>query len=173
LSILRIVIVVPIVLLLLEDDPALRWWAVVLMGAAALTDTLDGYFARLFNQESTFGRLLDPVADKVAVAAVVVTLALRGLLPLWFLALAAVRDVLILAGGLYVKKVKGMILQSTFVGKAAVTVVAALLIVVAIPLQVVPELKNGLLFLSSLMLIASFAAYFKRFVSVMSEEGKA
>ena len=55
------------------------WWeaAFVLFAVAAATDWLDGYLARRWNQESAFGRFLDPIADKLMVAAVLVVLMAR------------------------------------------------------------------------------------------------
>lgn len=52
------------------DDPLSRWVACGLFVAAAVTDWFDGYFARTRNQMSAFGRFLDPIADKLLVAAV-------------------------------------------------------------------------------------------------------
>src|SRR6202035_5242917 len=46
----------------------LRWVALAIFVAAAITDFLDGYFARILAQQSTFGRMLDPIADKLLVA---------------------------------------------------------------------------------------------------------
>ena len=61
------------------------WWAdwalLVLFGAAAITDWLDGYLARMMQEESAFGRFLDPVADKLLVAALLFMLAATGRLP--------------------------------------------------------------------------------------------
>jgi CDP-diacylglycerol--glycerol-3-phosphate 3-phosphatidyltransferase len=54
--------------------PYARQWACVLYSAAALTDALDGYLARKWNQTSKFGAFLDPVADKVMVAVCLVAL---------------------------------------------------------------------------------------------------
>jgi cardiolipin synthase len=72
-----------------------RLWVVVV---AAITDALDGLAARWLHAESDTGRLLDPIADKVFVLAIGVTLLVEGALhPLWALGLAA-RDVVVLTG---------------------------------------------------------------------------
>jgi CDP-diacylglycerol--glycerol-3-phosphate 3-phosphatidyltransferase/cardiolipin synthase len=70
------IVAVPVVagLLLWGGDWA-RWSAVVLFIAAAVTDFFDGYFARKWHQQSALGRMLDPIADKVLVAAVILVLA--------------------------------------------------------------------------------------------------
>jgi cardiolipin synthase len=56
----------------------LRWVALALFIAAAITDFLDGYFARIWGQHSTFGRMLDPIADKLLVASCLLMLAVDG-----------------------------------------------------------------------------------------------
>lgn len=58
------------------DQPLwLRWVAVAIFIAAAVTDYLDGYYARIWNQQSAFGRMLDPIADKLLVSACLLMLA--------------------------------------------------------------------------------------------------
>jgi cardiolipin synthase len=56
----------------------LRWVALVLFVAAGITDFLDGYLARIWGQQSTFGRMLDPIADKLLVASCLLMLAVDG-----------------------------------------------------------------------------------------------
>lgn len=70
---------VPVVaaLLLMPSEPA-RWAAVVLFAAASISDFFDGYLARALNQTSALGRMLDPIADKLIVAALLVALAADG-----------------------------------------------------------------------------------------------
>lgn len=75
LTILRILII-PLVVLTIYIDPKIgRWIAAILFGIAAVTDFFDGFFARRYNQISSFGRFLDPIADKLLVAAVLLVLA--------------------------------------------------------------------------------------------------
>ena len=68
LTYLRILAVPAIVLrLLLIKGDAGRWWALTVYIAACITDWLDGYLARVWHQQSTLGRMLDPIADKLLV----------------------------------------------------------------------------------------------------------
>jgi CDP-diacylglycerol--glycerol-3-phosphate 3-phosphatidyltransferase/cardiolipin synthase len=55
-------------------DDAMRWWALGIYAAAGFTDWLDGYLARVWQQQSAIGRMLDPIADKVLVAATLLML---------------------------------------------------------------------------------------------------
>ena len=56
----------------------LRWFALAIFIAAGITDFLDGYFARIWGQQSTFGQMLDPIADKLLVASCLLMLAVDG-----------------------------------------------------------------------------------------------
>jgi CDP-diacylglycerol--glycerol-3-phosphate 3-phosphatidyltransferase len=71
----RIVAVPVVVVLVVAGAPALRWLALVIYVAAAISDYLDGYLARRWNQGSELGRMLDPIADKLLVGALIVAFA--------------------------------------------------------------------------------------------------
>lgn len=76
----------------------LRWVALALFIAAAVTDVLDGYFARSWGQQSNFGRMLDPIADKLLVASCLLMLAADGTIRGWSLWAAIVilcREILV------------------------------------------------------------------------------
>lgn len=97
--VLRMLLAVPIVWLLGEGryEPTL-----VLFAIAAVSDVLDGYLAKTFGWTSEVGKVLDPLADKLLLVSVFITLAVVGLVPAWLAAVAVARDVVIGAGaGIY------------------------------------------------------------------------
>ena len=97
--VLRIVLTVPIVWLLVDGQYQL---ALFLFLAAAASDGLDGWLAKTFGWTSEAGKVLDPVADKLLLVSVFITLALIGLVPAWLAAVAVARDVVIGVGaGVY------------------------------------------------------------------------
>jgi cardiolipin synthase len=81
------------------DGPLwLRWVALAVFIGAAVTDFLDGYYARIWNQQSAFGRMLDPIADKLLVASCLLMLAADGIIHGWTLWAAIVilcREILV------------------------------------------------------------------------------
>jgi cardiolipin synthase len=81
------------------DGPLwLRWVALAVFIAAAVTDFFDGYYARIWNQHSAFGRMLDPIADKLLVASCLLMLAADGIIHGWTLWAAIVilcREILV------------------------------------------------------------------------------
>ena len=78
---------------------------VILVGV--LSDFLDGIIARKTNSISDWGKIFDPLADKIAIGAFIVTLAFVGAVPLWFVILFLTRDAIIAAGGLFIAKKLG------------------------------------------------------------------
>ena len=95
-------------------------WAVALLIASAATDWLDGKLARALNQQSRLGEALDPAADRLYIAATLVALAVRGIIPWWLFALLVVRE-LVVAGalGLLKRRMGFGTLQVSFAGKTA------------------------------------------------------
>src|SRR5262245_64532971 len=63
----------------------LRWVGLAIFVAAGVTDILDGYFARVWKQQSSFGRMLDPIADKLLVSSCLLMLAADGTIRGWSL----------------------------------------------------------------------------------------
>jgi len=88
-----------------------------------LTDLLDGYLARSRNEISELGKIIDPVADKFAILMISLILMLKGIIPGWFFIIVILRDILILAGGLYLRYKKHIVLQSNLTGKIAVFII--------------------------------------------------
>lgn len=74
-----------VVCLFWPNDIVLRWGAFVIFVAAAITDYFDGYLARAWSQQSAIGRMLDPIADKLLVAAVLLMLVADGTIRSWSL----------------------------------------------------------------------------------------
>jgi cardiolipin synthase (CMP-forming) len=96
------------------------YWAVALLIVAGASDWLDGKIARALNQSSRLGQVLDPAADRLYIAATIVALAVRGIIPWWLVAILAVRE-LVVGGALGVlkRRVGFGTLQVSLVGKAA------------------------------------------------------
>lgn len=80
--------------------------AFVVFCVAGFTDLIDGTVARMLNQPSKGGALLDPLADKLLMQSCFFLLLYAGLLPVWFFSLAFLRDAMIVAGIIYLEKKK-------------------------------------------------------------------
>ena len=107
-SLLRIALIAPILLFILDGKFG---WALTLFLLAGFSDGLDGYLAKRFDWHTRLGALLDPVADKLLVAGLFITLAYTQDIPVWLAVVVILRDVVIVAGAMvynfFVRPVQG------------------------------------------------------------------
>lgn len=162
LSLSRIVLIAPLAYILFSGLPDSRTWVAVIIIVATLTDFLDGYLARKLHQVSDFGKIIDPLADKICVGAVAVLLVVAGDLPLWYVVVVLVRDVLIFIGGVYIKNKKNIIVQSNWPGKIAVALIALVLLLSSLKAPQVETVWQITLWASVVMMALSFIVYIQR-----------
>ncbi|MBI3216785.1 MAG: CDP-alcohol phosphatidyltransferase family protein [Mycobacterium sp.] len=117
LSVLRLILIGLFVYLLLYTD---RYgWAVAVLMVSGASDWLDGKLARLLDQYSRLGELLDPAVDRLYMVIIPISFAIAGLVPWWVIAVLIARDGL-LAAMLPVLRSRGLTaLPVTYIGKAA------------------------------------------------------
>jgi cardiolipin synthase len=125
---------------------------VVLLVAAALTDGLDGYLARRLNMRTGLGLVLDPLADKLFAAVLLVELVLFRGFPVWLAGCIIGRDILILAGGMLVLRRKNISSPSNVIGRytffAVILLLGFYVIRFAFGIQLVTVITVFLLLLS-------------------------
>lgn len=167
LSIIRVLLAIPIVLSLESPDPTAPRAALALILVATATDLLDGWLARKLNQVSDIGKILDPLADKITVAAVITALVLRGSVPVWYFIFILVRDIVIFAGGIYVRRSRGILLQSNMTGKWAVSSVATYIFIVVANRAELSFVQDIFLGASAGILLLSFVLYLRRYLNVV------
>lgn len=165
LSIVRLLLAAPFALVMLSGNPVGRLWGGIIMVVAALTDKYDGVLARKYGQTTEWGKILDPIADKVGLAVVAIVLLILGNISLWFVLVLVARDVLIFLGGMYVKSKRGVILQSNETGKWAVGIVALTLFLMVLNAQSV--LVEVFTWASVILLVVSFSSYVIRFMGIV------
>lgn len=96
LSLFRLLLIPAFLVMLMAGEFG---WALALVAVSSITDFVDGYVARHFNQVSRLGQLLDPAADRLFILSTLLGLAWTGLLPWWFVAVIIARDVFLLVLG--------------------------------------------------------------------------
>ncbi len=165
LSILRALLSIPLFFVMTSGSEDSNMWGAVIMIIAAATDKLDGDLARHFHQETEWGKILDPIADKIGVGTTLVVLLLLGRIPVWFVASVLSRDLLILGAGVWLKQSRGVVLPSNMTGKWAVGIIALTLFLAII--SVPPIWVQGGIIISVSLLIASLILYAVRFMNVL------
>lgn len=166
LSLIRLILIIPITYLILVGGSLV--WLFSLIALAVMTDWFDGRVARWLQTVSVWGKVLDPLADKVGAAMVVLALVVRDVeptLPAWFLALIVVRDLCIVLGGVVLAKRTGHVAMSTWTGKVAVSMLA--LTILATLLRADPPVLTFCVWVTSGLMVYSFLLYLVRFVRLM------
>jgi cardiolipin synthase len=97
-------LVAPLAWLLVTEQYLLT---LIIFSIAAVTDALDGFLAKRYDWMSELGKILDPLADKLLLVTVFVTLTVIGLVPLWLTTVVAARDVIITGGAITYRVVIG------------------------------------------------------------------
>jgi CDP-diacylglycerol--glycerol-3-phosphate 3-phosphatidyltransferase len=117
LTIARLILIPVYVALILGSDGGHSWPAAIVFGAAAITDQVDGWLARRWRVESEFGKVADPLADRLMIDAAVILLWHAGRLP-WIALAIPGRDLALIAGYKLVVE-RGYELAVNTAGKAA------------------------------------------------------
>lgn len=162
LSLSRVLLVAPIGYCLTADFPDHRLWAGALMVLAVSTDFLDGYLARTLHEVSELGKIIDPIADKIGVGVVGILLVWSGDLSWWFIGAVLLRDGLILAGGVYIKKRKNIIAQSNWPGKITVSMIALYFFLSTLRIESLESLRVFTLWASIVLMVFSLGSYTRR-----------
>lgn len=138
--------------------------AIVFICISGLTDVLDGAIARKFNFITNFGKLIDPLADKITQLSLLGTLVLKGIIPLWILVIVLLKEATMVAGASFLYG-KELVVSSKWYGKAA-TVLFYLAIIVSMILKdfhIETQLGLFLYYIAVAMTIFSLIMYFREF----------
>lgn len=158
-----------------------RYAAIIIFLVAATSDGLDGYVARRYNQRSTLGMILDPIADKGLLLSGIITLSISswseidpsyGRFPPWFPVLVITRDVVILVGSAVLQLLNGTVkVRTSWTGKVATVLQMAALAWVMLQLRFLPLLY--VVVAAGLFTFVSGAIYVRDGVRQLQAEGHA
>lgn len=152
-SISRIIIAIPLCLAIWNYD---LFWTLILIGLGLFTDWLDGFLARRLNQISEWGKILDPLADKIIIGVPGFLLFVQGRIETWFIILVISRDVLILIGALFAKHKLKYVIPSNWLGKIAVNLISLVFIFAIFESY---EFINYAYLLGTIGIVSSFSLY--------------
>lgn len=170
-SFFRLLLAVPLWALLGNlDSPGNRLIIIVICITAAASDSLDGYLARKFNEITELGKIIDPLADKVVVAAIIIKLYLAGEIPGYFFYMVVGRDVLIFLGGMIVAKILGRVLPSNVLGKMTVSGIGILILLIIGGLDPSNLIYISIYYLTIILIVASFLGYVIRAIEFVRQK---
>lgn len=165
-SLTRVLVALPIVYIHYENNKEINNLIIGLILYGVISDYLDGLVARLRNEISELGKILDPVADKIMAFVLFFYTVYLGWIPLWFFVIGITRDILIMMGSWYIKRERGKVAMSTMSGKVSVNVLAFYWLSVFF----FPEMTSvhTVLMMASLIIMAiSFVDYFYRYKLIL------
>ena len=165
-SFTRVLVTVPIIYIHYQNNKEVSQLVTFLIIYGAISDYLDGLVARLRNEISELGKMLDPIADKVMAFMLFFYTVWLGWIPLWFFLIGITRDLLIMIGSWYIKKERGKVAMSTMSGKISVNVLGLYWMSVFF----FPDAGNVhlILMISSLIMMGvSFIDYFHRYKLIL------
>jgi CDP-diacylglycerol---glycerol-3-phosphate 3-phosphatidyltransferase len=169
LTVLRIVAVPVLVVALLDETPDGDVIAAIVFALAALTDGLDGYIARRRQQVTTFGKLMDPLADKMLVIAALISLVSLDRLAAWVAMVIIARE-LAVTGLRGLAAERGVVIAASWLGKVKTGLqIAAILAVIAF--DPTPVWADVLLYLAVAVTVISGADYVFGLRKRMEEHG--
>jgi CDP-diacylglycerol--glycerol-3-phosphate 3-phosphatidyltransferase len=158
LTVLRILLVPVIVVALLAETPNGDTLAAVVFAVAAFTDGLDGYIARSKGSITTFGKLMDPLADKLMIIAPLVLLVSLNRLAAWVAMVIIAREFAVTALRMVAAE-QGVVISASPLGKVKTfTQVVAIFAVIAVTST--PLWVDALVYLAVLATVVSGADYF-------------
>ncbi len=131
-----------------DPEEWMRFTAIIIFLVAAVSDGLDGYVARRYNQRSRLGVILDPIADKGLLLSGIITLSISnwsevdphyGRFPVWFPVLVITRDVVIVVGSVVLHLLNGTVrVRPSWTGKVATVLQMAAIAWVMLQLRILP-----------------------------------
>lgn len=124
------------------------------------TDFLDGIIARHFNQITEIGKILDPLADKLAIGTILTVLYLKQRVPLWLVSIVVGRDLLIILGSIFLARQYKFIIPSNVLGKITANILAILVISYIVNIEL---LEKVFTLLAMIFILLSSYSYLNKF----------
>lgn len=165
-SFIRILLIFPLIYFLIYPYSGSKTIVITILLLMYISDLLDGYLARKLNQISETGKIIDPLADKIAIVSAVIVLFLQGRIETWFFIIVVLRDLLILFFGLYLKTKNKVVLMSNYPGKIAVLSIGITILFIIINdnnSELLNLLIGYLYYISVVLIIYSLILYLIRF----------
>lgn len=167
-TIIRVALIPLIVLLMYLPGQVAAIAAIILFIVASVSDFVDGYIARKYNQVSTFGMFLDPLADKFLVISVMLVLVERGIFPGWAAFVVIARELAVTSLRLFAVE-KDRVIAAANSGKLKTAFTMPALVVMMLPVLLPTWLINALWVVILLLTLYSGWEYFYKNMDVFKD----
>jgi CDP-diacylglycerol---glycerol-3-phosphate 3-phosphatidyltransferase len=171
LTVVRILLVPVLVVALLEKTSGGDLLAAIVFAVASLTDAIDGYLARSRNWVTTFGKLMDPIADKLLIVAALVALVSLGRLEAWVAMVIIAREFAVTVLRVAAGTQQGVVISASSFGKVK-TAFQVLMVMALIAFDGRPFWITLLVYLTVIVTVLSGADYFFGLRRRLSESTK-
>ena len=173
LSIFRICLVPVFIAIYFSDEHDTKLYAVLVYALASFSDFLDGFLARRLKASSPLGKVLDPLGDKLMTIAALTCITIDGIIPIWAVLIAGVKEILMAIGGFVMHKLaKADIPPSNMIGKTS-TVVFFLVCVALMLFRAIPGgAATAMISVAIVLMFVALASYLKTYIAVMNNRDR-
>ena len=170
LTILRMIMIVPFVVFMLVPigGAAGKWIALALFVIASLTDLLDGKIARKYNLVTTFGKFMDPLADKLLVCSAMICLVELGRIPAWIVIVIISRE-FIISGFRLVASDKGVVIAASWWGKFKTTFQMVMIVLMIADIAALSIVTQIVMWIALILTVVSLIDYLVKNKDVMKD----
>jgi cardiolipin synthase len=173
LSLVRVALVPCFAIVFLSSLPNAALWAGGIFIIATLTDLMDGYLARKWNQITKLGRILDPLADKLLQVTAVACLAVQKVIPSLFFIVFAAKELFMLLGGVFLVKRTDDVMPSNMFGKMVSFLISTLIVVTIFFKEFIhPNTTNLLYTIAVTLALAAMVVYVAKYLKNHSSVGR-
>lgn len=159
LTILRMIMIIPfVVFMLVPIGGAGKWIALALFAIASLTDLLDGKIARKYNLVTTFGKFMDPLADKLLVCSALICLVEMGKIPAWIVIIIVSRE-FIISGFRQVASDKGVVIAASYWAKVKTTFQMVMIVLMIADIPVLSLVTTIVMWAALILTVVSLVEY--------------
>ena len=158
---------IPFILFFVAKDNYIA--AAVILVISGITDVADGYIARKFNLISNFGKLMDPLADKLTQIATLIAIVIKNIIPTWILVVFIVKEIAMICGASFLYG-RNLVVSSKWYGKLSTVIlyiaIFASMVIKQFDLSAIyTQYNNYLYYFAILCTLFSLVMYFKVFFS--------
>ena len=158
-------ILIPFILIFILSNNYIA--AAIVLLLSGITDVLDGYIARKFHLISDFGKLMDPLADKLTQISTLIAIVVKDIIPLWILLIIVIKEIAMICGASFLYG-KNLVVSSKWYGKlSTVTLYVAIFISMLIKQFNLPliytQINNYIYYFAVICTLFSLIMYFKKF----------